>query len=377
VLAKDETDGTLYAGSFSTGLFILKADGSYQTLKTNSILDRSTPNPGWWQVFGLALDHENNLWMTLFGSEHQLYVRVKSSGNWYKFSIPFRTGSYPYAAGNMVVDDYDQIWYICPGPDLGGGAMVYNYNGTPEDPSDDKAVSLHIGSGAGNLPSDRTLCIAKDKNGDIWIGTTDGIGIISCASTIMQTQCDGSIPIVQYDNYAGYLFKGENVRSIAVDGANRKWVGTDNGVWLLSPDANQIVSRFTQDNSPLPSNLIQKIAVDPVTGDVYIGTQQGMVSYHGTATDGGTSNSNVITYPNPVPGNYNGTVAIKGLVANGDVRITDITGQLVYRTTALGGQAVWNGKDYTGHRPEAGVYLIFVTNKDGSQTFAGKMVLTQ
>jgi hypothetical protein len=46
----------------------------------------------------------------------------------------------------------------------------------------------------------------------------------------------------------------------------------------------------------------------------------------------------------------------------------------VYRTTAFGGQAVWNGQDYTGKRPQSGVYLIFVTNKDGSQTHAGKMV---
>ncbi|MBS1689756.1 MAG: T9SS type A sorting domain-containing protein, partial [Bacteroidetes bacterium] len=90
-----------------------------------------------------------------------------------------------------------------------------------------------------------------------------------------------------------------------------------------------------------------------------------------------TTNSNVLTYPNPVPSGYNGTIAIKGLVANADVRITDVSGQLIYRTTALGGQAVWNGLDYTGHRPQSGVYLIFVTNSDGTQTYSGKMVFLQ
>jgi len=134
---------------------------------------------------------------------------------------------------------------------------------------------------------------------------------------------------------------------------------------------------FTADNSPLPSNNIQKISIDPITGDVYIGTDMGLISYRSTATLGGTSNQSVLVFPNPVTSNYTGTVAIKGLVANADVRITDITGQLVYRTTAFGGQAVWNGKDYTGHRPQSGVYLIFVASSDGSQTYVGKVVFIQ
>jgi hypothetical protein len=184
---------------------------------------------------------------------------------------------------------------------------------------------------------------------------------------------------VQYDKFAGYLFSGQVVRSIAVDGANRKWVGTDNGVWLLSPDAGNstIINRFTVDNSPLPSDRIQKITIDKVTGDVYIGTDKGLVAYRGTSTDGGTANESVISFPNPVPSGYKGTIAIKGLVANADVKITDINGQLVYRTTALGGQAIWNGMDYKGRRPQTGVYLIFATNTDGTQTYAGKLVFQQ
>jgi hypothetical protein len=182
------------------------------------------------------------------------------------------------------------------------------------------------------------------------------------------------LPIVQYDKYAGYLFAGSNVRSIAVDGANRKWVGTDEGLWLLSPDASQIVYKFTVDNSPLPSNLISKISIDKVTGDVYIGTDQGLVVYRSTATEGGAANENVLAFPNPVPSGYSGTIAITGLVTNADVRITDISGQLVYRTTALGGQAIWNGKDYTGHTPQSGVYLVFASSSDGTQTYAGKII---
>jgi hypothetical protein len=110
---------------------------------------------------------------------------------------------------------------------------------------------------------------------------------------------------------------------------------------------------------------------------VYIGTEEGLVSYRSTATQGDSSNSNVTIFPDPVPSGYTGTIAIKGLVANADVRITDISGQLVYRTTALGGQAIWNGVDYKGHRPQSGVYLVFASSSDGSKTYSGKMVFMQ
>jgi len=341
---------------------------------THTIFDASVVLGGY-PIAGLAFDNNNNLWVTMFGAPHELYVKT-TAGNWYSFQLPY-SRNIPYSGGPIVVDDNNRKWYLCwDGGSGGGGIIVYDDNYTPDNPSDDKSRNLTSGVGYGNLPSNKTLSIAKDKNNNIWVGTDNGIGIINCGSSVFDG-CDAQIPIVQYDQYAGYLFAGEIVRSIAVDGANRKWVGTDNGVWLLSPDASKIIYRFTQDNSPIPSNHVQKIAIDPTTGDVYIGTELGLVVYRSTATEGGTTNKDVKTFPNPVPGSYKGTIAIKGLVANADVRITDISGQLIYRTTALGGQAVWNGMDYTGHRPQSGVYLIFVTRADGTETYVGKMVFLQ
>jgi hypothetical protein len=119
---------------------------------------------------------------------------------------------------------------------------------------------------------------------------------------------------------------------------------------------------------------VRKIAVDAVTGDVYIGTDAGLVSYRSTATDAAVADAKVQIFPNPVSSTYSGTIAIKGLAANSDVRITDIDGKLVYSTKAFGGQAVWNGRDYTGHRPQSGVYLVFASSSDGSQTYTGKIV---
>jgi hypothetical protein len=189
--------------------------------------------------------------------------------------------------------------------------------------------------------------------------------------------CDAELKVVKYDLDAGLLFKQENVTTIAVDGANNKWIGTNNGVWLISDDAEEILFRFTKDNSPLPSNDINKIAINPETGVVYIATDIGLVSFRGNATDGASTNDNLLVFPNPVQSDYTGTIAIKGLVENADVRITDVAGQLVFRTKAQGGQAVWNGKNYLNQRPRTGVYYVFVTNTDGSETKTGKFIFNE
>lgn len=197
-------------------------------------------------------------------------------------------------------------------------------------------------------------------------------------TAINPAYCNAEIPMVHFDQYSGPLFGGENVRAIAVDGANRKWIGTQvSGLWLLSEDGQEVIHHFTADNSPLPSDFIRTISIDDVTGDVYVGTDMGVVSYHGTATEGAPSNEQVLVYPNPVTSGYSGTIAIRGVVNNADVRITDIAGHLVYRAKALGGQMVWDGKDYTGHRPQSGVYLFFVSDSDGRQTHTGKIVFVR
>ena len=376
-ILRDESNGTVYAGSYQDGLFTLNANGSYNVLKQNSIFEPSSSYSynNQRQIVGLALDNSDNLWVTTFGSQHVLFAKNAADSSWHKFNVPGASNG-----GPVVVDENNQVWFACfLNSGQGGGVAVYDAAGTLNDPSDDHTYHLTKGTGTGNLPSNTVLCIARDRNSNIWVGTDNGIAIISnCSSPYRQNPpCDAEIPIVQYDKYAGYLFAGSAIRTIAVDGANRKWVGTDDGVWLLSADASKIVYRFTADNSPLPSNHIQKIAVDDVTGDVYFGTEMGLICYRGTATGGGTSNDNVLVYPNPVKNGYSGSIAIKGLVANADVRITDIKGQLVYRTTAYGGQAVWNGLDYTGRRPQSGIYLIFASSSDGSQTYSGKIVFIQ
>jgi hypothetical protein len=213
--------------------------------------------------------------------------------------------------------------------------------------------------------------VAKDKSGFIWVGTTDGIGVIQCPQDIFTSQgCEAIWPIVPQGIFADYLFKGQEVRSIAVDGADRKWVATKNGVFLISAEGEKVIYQFTEDNSPLLSNDVKKVTIDGKTGEVFFATFKGICSFRSTATEGDEKNSDVLVFPNPVPPGYTGMIGIRGLVNNAIVKITELDGRLVYQTRALGGQAVWDGKDYKGRKISSGVYLILVSD-DGR---TGKMV---
>ena len=197
-----------------------------------------------------------------------------------------------------------------------------------------------------------TMCCAWQKTRTILYGWALQKALVLFSARRMYltaSGCDAVLPVVQQDNFAGYLFRDEQVQHIAVDGANRKWVATQNGVWLISADAEKTIYRFTESNSPLLSNDVKQIAIDPTTGEVFFATARGICSFRSTATENTESNNNVLVFPNPVPPGYTGTIAIRGITNNAIVKITEIDGRLVYQTRALGGQAIWNGKNYKGH----------------------------
>jgi hypothetical protein len=364
-------DGTLYAGTYNSGLIELKADGSGRIYKQGALTQTNTSGAGGYPATSLAMDSKGYLWTTQIYTPYEL-AALSPTGQWTNLAVPAFSRANLRIGFGLTIDDYDQKWYYSA---AGGAVIVYNDGGTPENPADDQQMQLT--REVNGLPHNTVRSLMKDRDGSMWVGTDNGIGIFNSPSAIFSGQTPGAeLRTVQYDQFAGKLFEGESVRAMVVDGGNRKWIGTTNGVWLLSPDALKIIEHFTVDNSPLPSNLIQTLAVDGITGDVYVGTDEGLVSYRGTSTDGSETVSTLQTFPNPVPPGYNGTIAIRGFVTDSDVRITDIAGQLIYRTKASGGQATWNGMDYTGNRPATGIYLVFATNKDGSKTTVGKFMFT-
>jgi hypothetical protein len=371
-LAIDPTDASLWAGSYGGGLVNFKDNSQLRIYKkNNSTLQPAIGDPLSYRVSGLAFDQHKNLWVSNYGSAQDLHVR-KADSSWKAFTIPFSHSE--NAVGQIVVDDINQLWIVSP---KDNGVFCYNYGQSIDNTTDDKWKFYRQGSGNGNLPSNNVLCLVKDKNGFIWVGTDKGIGIIQCISDVFSPQsCDAVLPVVQLDRFAGLLFKDEIVQCMAVDGANRKWIGTKNGVWLISPDGDKIIYRFTEENSPLFSNDVKRIAVDPATGEVFISTLYGICSFRSTATEGAVSNEKVLVFPNPVPPGYSGTIAIRGLVENALVKIAELNGRLVFQTRALGGQAIWNGRNYNGQKVASGVYLVIIRDDSGTEKMVTKIVIT-
>jgi hypothetical protein len=364
----DPRDESAWMGSFGGGLLHFKTDESVEIFKQNSNLKPHPGDPGSYRVAGLRFDAENNLWISNFGAPQPLVVR-KADGSWRSFSVPFSL--FENATSQIVIDEANQLWIVSP---LGNSLICFNHGNTVDNLSDDRWRLYRNGAGNGNLPSSEVNCIAKDKTGFIWVGTADGIGVIQCAESVFAAGCEALLPIVQQDNFAGYLFKGENVQSIAVDGADRKWIATRNGVWLISADGEKTIYRFTEDNSPLLSSDVKKIAIDGRTGQVYFATLKGICSFRSTATGAGATNSNVLVFPNPVPPGYAGSIAIRGLAENSIVKITELDGRLVFQAKAFGGQAIWDGRDYKGRKISSGVYLVLVSNEDKTEKTATKII---
>jgi ligand-binding sensor domain-containing protein len=311
-------------------------------------------------VSGLSFDAANNLWISNYGSEQPFRIR-KSDGSWKSFTLPFSL--FENALSQIVIDENNYKWIVAP---KGNGLICFDHGSSIDNNNDDRWKKFGTGAGNGNLPNNDVQCVAKDKSGFIWVGTADGIGVIQCPGEIFAGGCDAIWPIVPHGNFAGYLFKGQEVRDIAVDGADRKWVATKNGVFLVSATGEKVIYRFTEDNSPLLSSDVKKITIDGKTGEVYFATLKGICSFRSTATEGGETNEEVLVFPNPVPPGFTGTIAIRGLVNNAIVKITELDGRLVYQARALGGQAVWDGKNYRGQKISSGSYLVLV-NEDGKK----------
>lgn len=367
-IAIDPRDESVWGGSFGGGLLHILPDNQLQIFKQNSPLQEAVGDPGNYRVAGLAFDQENHLWISNFGSNRQLHV-LKNDGKWMSFTAPFFVNQ--NAAAQIVIDDANFKWIQSP---LGNGLIVFDHNNTIDNASDDKWRMLRQGAGLGNLPSNYVMSLAKDKSGFIWVGTDNGVGVFQCPQSVFQNGCEAIWPIIKEDAFANYLFKGQEVRSIAVDGADRKWMATASGAWLISADGDKVIEHFTESNSPLLSNDIKSIAINGLTGEVYFGTAKGICSYRSTATEAAETKDNVLVFPNPVPPSYQGTIGIRGLPENSVVKITETNGRLVYQTRARGGQATWNGKDYNGRQAASGVYFVIAIDDLKEEKIVTKIV---
>lgn len=365
--------GKSYFGSFYAGLVEVdhwQNDKLTFYNKYNSILEGAIGDTGRTKISCLYADRNNNLWIGNAGAPNLLKV-IKSDGTWAQFNMGLPISLFK----NMIVDQYNQVWALTR---QSNGVMVFGFGGDVNNPNlDVPARLLTTTPGKGNLPDENVFSLAEDLDGNIWIGTNQGIGIYYCGSNVLDGTCDADqIKVVAADGYVGYLFGTESVRAIAVDAANRKWIGTTNGAWLISADGKEQLLNFNASNSPMPSNQVTDIAIDHNTGEVFIGTLGGLVSYQGDATGPcADCGKNALVYPNPVRHDYDGPIAIKGLYSNAQVKITDVNGNVIYAGKANGTQMVWDGKNYKGERAQSGVYLVFSSGDLGEEKKVAKILV--
>ncbi len=377
-VACDELTGKAYFTSFSGGLLEitdLNPTNFYDT--SNSKLGYFVNEfPTYRPVFaaGTAVDEKGNVWVTSYGAAKPLAVKTPSN-QWYSFGMNGANNS----VGFVVCDNNpvrNNKWIINT---RGVGLIVYNEGANIASEGDDLVKVLSKEKGNGALPSNNVLCMALDNNGEMWIGTDAGLCIISDPTAVFSNDSRRSFDARQLIFNTGSfnsIFLGTDaIYCIKVDGANRKWIGTRNGVWLVSEDGYTVIRNFTAENSPLLSNIVYDISIFEETGEVFFATEKGIVSYAGDATKADDKHGKVVVYPNPVRPEYTGEITIRGLASKTNVKVTDIAGNLVYETQANGGTATWSGRNFNGKRVATGVYLIYSSNDDATETYVTKILV--
>ncbi len=351
---------------FSSGQFVKRFDNFNSTLQTQ-LPDQ--PDAAYVRIGGMAFDSKGNLWVTNSGVA-KVISQYQTDGTWKAYSLPEIANK--YSIGKVVVTQNDDKWIHV----YRNGLYVLN---SANDQSKAQPVVARFVNSEGEFFTEmnEVYSMVEDLKGEIWVGTATGVAVYNNPQSIWTedflyaTRPSLDLP----DQIFHPLLEKETVTAIAIDGANRKWFGTkSSGVYLISENGENELQHFNTENSPLPSDAIADIAINQKTGEVFIGTAAGLISYMGEATEGNDEFNDVYVYPNPVRESYDGPIVVSGLVDNTDVKITDISGDLVFKTTSLGGQAIWDGRNQNNNRCKTGVYLVFMTDPLGEKTKITKLL---
>lgn len=351
-VAPHPTNGKTYFAAYSNGLLELDSSKTHYKLYDNSNSSlQLTEGDVRVRNSSIAFDKDNNLWLLNFNAPNPISLFTKDE-KWYSFS-----NSYNRSLFSFIIDKYGYKWIA-----TNNGVLIYDSGKDIVSPIDDRYKYVTTVPTQKLTSINKVNAIEKDKDGDIWVATVDGVVVFECGNNPFDNNCKGTRRIVVNGGFAEYLLTDVEVKCIAVDGANRKWFGTNSGLFLQSQSGEEQLLHYTIDNSPLPDNTITALTIDNDLGEIYVMTNKGMVSFRIEAIDGKNINSsNVYAFPNPVRPEYNGPIAVKGVASDANVKITDIEGKLVFEGKALGGQAIWNGLDLSGRKVSSGVYLVYCT----------------
>lgn len=344
-----------------------------------SILPNSANYYNYVPCAGIQYDVDGNLWM-LCSETHDIIRILKADGKWTSLH-------YDEIDSVSLCDDYlmhsSGVMFLNSRRMERRGFFGFDTSGTLDTQRDDRHIlrSTIINQDGTSYSPDEFYCMTEDLDGRIWCGTNLGVFVIEDATRYFDNDFRfEQIKISRNDGsgLADYLLNGVAISCITVDGANRKWIGTHtDGLYLISADGTEMLHHFTTSDSPLISNTIQCVAVHPTTGVVMIGTDMGLCSYNADATEATEEMDadDVLVYPNPVKPDYNGTIAVRGLSMDAEVKILSSTGQLVWSGVSAGGTFTWDGRTQKGRRVASGVYHIVANNAEGKKAIVARIVI--
>ncbi len=370
VTINPQNPNEVYMSSYEKGLLKIVEDiPTVLYNETNSSLEKAfigSADAGI-RLFGSQFDNQNNLWFLQSRIDKGL-IKLSPGGQFQKFDISSLINAQSeIALTDLAVSRDNNIFFGT----YKNGLIGYNT-------LTNKFNKIGKGQGAGNLPSTIVKTLAIDAQNRLWIGTLNGLRILYSPGSFFE---QGAVPesqaiIILENGVAQELLYEQSISDIEVDGSNNKWIATaTSGVFYLSPNGQETLLRFTKDNSPLPTNNVQDIAIDPFSGIVYFATTQGLVAYKGSATAPGANLDKLHAFPNPVRPGFNGNVTIDGLTAKANVKITDITGNLVFEETSQGGSVLWDTSAFGKYKVRSGVYLVLVTTDDAMETKVSKIMI--
>ena len=373
-----EDDETYYIGTYWEGVYKVKNGKmlSHYYSATSSLIEIYGC-----RVIALCFDKENNLWCTNEVNAntnspclHFLPAEArKKETTTVEDWTPIQLGSFVGGRdARLLICEKSNMIFICDG-NHSSPVVAYDTKGTYSDTTDDEFYlwDSFIDQDGKTYDVYRTSALCEDEQGRVWIGTSNGVIEITDPSKALDPTMTVKRLKLKNDNgegYSDYLLDALHVTSIAVDENNRKWISTINsGVYYVSEDGDKIYEHFTADNSYLPGGEVYNVYVHPMTGSVFMGTQNGLVEYNSKSSSASEDFSNVYAYPNPVKPNYTGWITIKGLMNNSYVKIIDNTGNVLYTTTSIGGIITWDGCDVNGNRVKAGVYNVYASQAPNQQ----------
>ena len=360
-----------FVSSWVSGLIEFRDNKFYKLYNSGNSSLMQIVGYDWVRTGGSAFDSKGNLWVTNSLSSKCLHT-MSPDGKWTGFSFPNMETN----IRSIIVTQSGVKWLVIG---QSGGLLAFDDNGTPENTSDDHYKRISVMNEDGEIVSNDVYSIAEDKNGYLWVGTSKGVVVYHNPDKVFESSSfrgrQIKVPRNDGTDNADLLLSADIVTAVAVDGANCKWFGTQNGgAYYTSADGIETIHHFNTQNSPIPSDNILSISIVPETGDVFFATPNGIISYRGTATEGFEDYEEILAFPNPVPSGYEGVVSIKGLVAGSIVKIADISGNIVYEARATGGQLVWDGRNLNGKRVASGVYVVFASTEIGEQKSTTKIL---